>query len=116
MIRIAGVNITENKHICVALRSIYGIGKNTANNICISAKINPYAKVSILSESDINKVRDIISTLTVEGDLRRKITLNIKRLIDLGTYRGLRHKYHLPTRGQRTRTNAKTCKKLKNIN
>ncbi|MCV2525128.1 MAG: 30S ribosomal protein S13 [Candidatus Lightella neohaematopini] len=113
MIRIVGVNIPENKHICVALRSIYGIGKNTANNICISARINPHTKVNTLSENDISKIRDIISTLTVEGDLRRKTILNIKRLIDLGTYRGLRHKYHLPVRGQRTRTNARTCKKLK---
>ncbi|MCV2525800.1 MAG: 30S ribosomal protein S13 [Candidatus Lightella neohaematopini] len=113
MIRIAGINIIENKHVCIALRSIYGIGKNIANNICISAKINPNTKVNTLSEDNINKIRDIVSTLTVEGDLRRKVTLNIKRLIDLGTYRGLRHKYHLPVRGQRTRTNAKTCKKFK---
>nr|BET44506.1 MAG: 30S ribosomal protein S13 [Candidatus Aschnera chinzeii] len=110
MARIAGINIPDHKHTIIALRSIYGIGKNRSKLICQTANINEYIKIGKLTDSQIDKLRNEISKYIIEGDLRRDITLNIKRLIDLGCYRGLRHRRKLPVRGQRTKTNARTCK------
>lgn len=116
MIRIAGVNVPDRKHAIVALMSIYGIGRSRARLICLNIGIDSHVKLNQLSEKYIDKLRDEISKYIIEGDLRREVTLNIKRLIDLGTYRGLRHRRNLPVRGQRTRTNARTCKGPKKIN
>jgi small subunit ribosomal protein S13 len=110
MARIAGVNIPDQKHVVVALRSIYGIGHTTALKLCQTVHIEPSVKVSQLSEDQLESLRTEISNMTVEGDLRRVISLNIKRLMDLGCYRGLRHRRGLPVRGQRTKTNARTRK------
>jgi len=99
-----------NKHIEVALTSIYGIGRTTAQKICSSAGIAASTKVKELSESDADKLRAEVAKLTVEGDLRRELSMNIKRLMDMGVYRGMRHRRGLPVRGQRTRTNARTRK------
>lgn len=110
MVRIVGVNVPDRKHVVIALMSIYGIGKARAKLICLSVGIDTYIKVNQLTEKDVDKLRDEVSKYIIEGDLKREINLNIKRLVDLGTYRGLRHKRHLPVRGQRTRTNARTCK------
>ncbi|MBA4697673.1 MAG: 30S ribosomal protein S13 [Legionella sp.] len=118
MARIAGVNIPENKHIAIALRSIYGIGKTTAINLCNTLNVEPSVKVSQLSEETLEAFRNEIAKLTIEGDLRRVVSMNIKRLMDLGCYRGLRHRRGLPLRGQRTKTNARTRKgrrKVSNI-
>lgn len=110
MARIAGINIPENKHAEISLTAIYGIGRPTARQICQQAKIDPSAKVKDLSEDEVDALRNGISNLTVEGDLRREISMTIKRLMDLGCYRGIRHRRGLPVRGQRTRTNARTRK------
>ncbi len=110
MARIAGVNIPDNKHIVVSLRYVYGIGATVAKNLCKLTGINPAAKVSDLSEDQLDSLRGEISKITVEGDLRREVSMNIKRLMDLGTYRGIRHRKGLPVRGQRTKTNARTRK------
>ncbi|BAC24711.1 rpsM [Wigglesworthia glossinidia endosymbiont of Glossina brevipalpis] len=110
MTRIAGVNIPEKKHIVIALKKIYGIGNVLARKICKKTGINFSKKVNSLDSSEIELIRNEVLKLKIEGDLRREMTLNIKRLIDLGTYRGLRHKKHLPVRGQRTKTNARTRK------
>lgn len=110
MARIAGVNIPNNQHVVVALTSIYGIGDSTSKKICSSVGIDTSKKMSELSEQQIESLRDEIAHFTVEGDLRREISMNIKRLMDLGCYRGLRHRRGLPVRGQRTRTNARTRK------
>ena len=110
MARIAGVNIADHKHVVIALTSIYGIGKTTSIHLCQKAGINPAAKVSTLSEQQLEELRTEIAKMTVEGDLRRLVTMNIKRLMDLGCYRGLRHRRGLPLRGQRTKTNARTRK------
>lgn len=110
MARIAGINIPVQKHVVVALRSIYGIGSSRALNICKAAKVDPSTKVKDLSEPQLEAMRIAISKCTVEGDLRREVAMNIKRLIDLGCYRGVRHRRGLPVRGQRTRTNARTRK------
>ncbi|QDP71270.1 30S ribosomal protein S13 [Legionella israelensis] len=110
MARIAGINIPDHKHVVIALTSIYGIGRSTANKLCVTLKIEPSRKVAELSEEEIDSIRNEISKLTVEGDLRRIVTMNIKRLMDLGCYRGLRHRRGLPLRGQRTKTNARTRK------
>ena len=110
MARIAGVNIPDHKHVVIALTSIYGIGKSTSMELCQSAGIDPSAKVSALSEDQLEVLRTAISKMTVEGDLRRVVTMNIKRLMDLGCYRGSRHRRGLPLRGQRTKTNARTRK------
>lgn len=110
MARIAGINIPDHKHAVIALTSIYGIGKTRAQSICAAANIAEDVKISELSEEQIDKLRDEVGKFTVEGDLRREITLNIKRLLDLGCYRGLRHRRSLPVRGQRTKTNARTRK------
>jgi small subunit ribosomal protein S13 len=110
MARIAGVNVPANKHTWVALRSIYGIGATRARKICAAAGIKPDAQVKALTEGELDLLRAQVAKFTVEGDLRRETSMNIKRLIDLGCYRGLRHKRGLPVRGQRTRTNARTRK------
>lgn len=110
MARIAGVNIPDHKHVVIALTSIYGIGKTTSTNLCKEVGIETSTKVSQLSEEKLEALRTVIAKLTVEGDLRRVITMNIKRLMDLGCYRGLRHRRGLPLRGQRTKTNARTRK------
>lgn len=110
MARIAGVNLPNHQHILIALTSIYGIGKTTSRNICNEVGIPTNTKLKELSESQLDVLRDNIAKLNIEGDLRREISMNIKRLMDLGCYRGLRHKKGLPVRGQRTRTNARTRK------
>ncbi|MCW5588909.1 MAG: 30S ribosomal protein S13 [Legionellales bacterium] len=110
MARIAGINIPVHKHAEVALTSIYGIGRTRARQICSAAGIAISAKISTLSEDEIEKLREQVAKFTVEGDLRREISMNIKRLMDLGCYRGVRHRRGLPLRGQRTRTNARTRK------
>jgi small subunit ribosomal protein S13 len=110
MARIAGVNIADNKHVVIALTSIYGIGRSTSIGLCKAVNVSPATKVSALSEAQVEALRVEISRMTVEGDLRRMVTINIKRLMDLGCYRGLRHRRGLPLRGQRTKTNARTRK------
>ena len=110
MARIAGVNIPNHQHAEIALQAIYGIGRSRAQAICASAKINKSSKIKDLSESDMDRLREHVARFTVEGDLRREVQINIKRLIDLGCYRGSRHRKGLPVRGQRTRTNARTRK------
>ena len=110
MARVGGVNIPDNKHVDVSLTHIYGIGRKTAQNICLKLKIRFDQKVSDLSETDLDKIRDELKNFQVEGDLRREINFNIKRLMDLGCYRGIRHRKGLPLRGQRTKTNARTRK------
>ena len=111
MARISGVNIPTNKKIQIALTYIFGIGPKIADDICKDASIDKTKRVNQLSEEEVTKIRDLVeSQYTVEGDLRRKISMNIKRLTDLGCYRGLRHRKKLPVRGQRTHTNARTRK------
>ena len=110
MARIAGVNIPDHKHAVISLTYIYGIGRTTAKALCAKTGITESAKVSSLSEEQLDSLRNEIAKLTVEGDLRRTISINIKRLLDLGCYRGLRHRRGLPLRGQRTKTNARTRK------
>lgn len=110
MARIAGINIPVHKHTVIALRSIYGIGRSTARDICQAAGVATDAKVKDLTEVQLESIRSEIVKIKVEGDLRRDISMNIKRLMDLGTYRGMRHRRGLPVRGQRTRTNARTRK------
>ena len=110
MARIAGVNIADNKHVVIALTSIYGIGRSTSKKLCEQLGLDPASKVSQLSEAQLELLRNEITKMTVEGDLRRVVTMNIKRLMDLGCYRGLRHRRGLPVRGQRTKTNARTRK------
>src|SRR3990167_8533725 len=110
MARIAGVNIPVNKHIEIALTYIFGIGHPIAKRICTQAKINGQTKVKDLTDEQVERIRKLVADYTVEGDLRREKALAIKRLVDLGCYRGLRHRRNLPVRGQRTRTNARTRK------
>ena len=110
MARIAGVNIPNHQHTVIALTAIYGIGPTRAREICAAAKIATSTKIKDVSEADMEKLREEVAKFTVEGDLRREISMNIKRLMDLGCYRGLRHRRGLPVRGQRTRTNARTRK------
>ena len=111
MARISGVNIPTNKRIHIALTYIFGIGSKIAGDICSEASIDVTKRVNQLNEEEVTKVRELIETsYTVEGDLRREISMNIKRLTDLGCYRGLRHRKKLPVRGQRTHTNARTRK------
>ena len=110
MARIAGVNVPENKHLEIALTHIYGIGKKTAQDICTNLKLDYSKKISDLSEEQIEKIRTAITEFTVEGDLRRSVSTNIKRLMDLGCYRGIRHRRKLPVNGQRTKTKARTRK------
>ncbi len=110
MARIAGVNIPTNKHVEIALTSIYGIGRSTATKICKSCDLPAATSVKDLTEDQVEKIRNAVAGLEVEGDLRRQISMNIKRLMDLGCYRGMRHRRGLPLRGQRTKTNARTRK------
>ena len=111
MARIAGVDLPRHKHIAYSLPYLFGIGKTLAFEICAKAGIAPTKKTEELSEQDVKKIRDLLeSDYTVEGDLRREIQMNIKRLMDLGCYRGLRHRRGLPVNGQRTHTNARTRK------
>ncbi|PLY16991.1 MAG: 30S ribosomal protein S13 [Sedimenticola sp.] len=110
MARIAGVNIPDRKHAVIALTSIYGVGRTRAANICKAAGIAETAKIIDLSEGEVESLRTEVAKFTVEGDLRREISMNIKRLMDLGCNRGIRHRRGLPLRGQRTRTNARTRK------
>jgi len=110
MARIAGVNIPNHKHAEIALTAIYGIGRTRSRRICQEAGVNPSAKMKDLTDADVDKLRDLVGKFAVEGDLRREVTMNIKRLMDLGCYRGVRHRKGLPLRGQRTRTNARTRK------
>lgn len=111
MARIAGVDLPRDKRVIIALTYIFGIGNTTAKKIVEQTGINPSTRVRDLTEDEVSKIRDIIDkTLKVEGDLRREIALNIKRLIEIGCYRGVRHRRGLPVRGQRTKTNARTRK------
>jgi small subunit ribosomal protein S13 len=110
MARIAGVNIPDRKHALIALTSIYGIGRSLAAKICSVAGVEPSRKIQELTEGEVERLRVEVARHTVEGDLRREVSMNIKRLMDLGCYRGIRHRRGLPVRGQRTRTNARTRK------
>ena len=110
MARIAGINIPPHKHAEIGLTSIYGIGRTTAQKICDAVGIAYSKKIKDLSDHELEKIREEIGRLTIEGDLRRELSINIKRLMDLGCYRGFRHRRGLPVRGQRTRTNARTRK------
>lgn len=110
MARIAGVNIPDNKHLSIALTYIYGIGHTRANLICSATGLEANVKVNQLTEEELDKIRTEVGRYSLEGDLRREISMNIKRLMDLGTNRGKRHRRGLPVRGQRTRTNARTRK------
>jgi small subunit ribosomal protein S13 len=110
MARIAGINIPPHKHAEIGLTAIYGIGRPTAQKICEAVGIPYSKKIKDLSDVDLERIRDEIGKITIEGDLRRELSINIKRLMDLGCYRGFRHRRGLPVRGQRTRTNARTRK------
>ena len=110
MARIAGINIPNHQHTAIALTAIFGIGRSRARIICDHAGVKQSAKIKDLSDAEMDKLREQIGKFTVEGDLRRETSMNIKRLMDLGCYRGVRHKKGLPVRGQRTRTNARTRK------
>ena len=110
MARIAGINIADHKHAEVALTGIYGIGRMTARKICADTGIRSDAKIRDLSEAEVESIRAQIARYTIEGDLRRTVSMNIKRLMDLGCYRGIRHRRGLPLRGQQTQTNARTRK------
>lgn len=110
MARIAGVNIPVHKHAWIGLTSIYGVGRSRSKKICQTAGVNPSIKVKDLTEAEVDKLRQEVQKFIVEGDLRREVGISIKRLQDLGCYRGLRHRRGLPMRGQRTRTNARTRK------
>ncbi len=110
MARIAGINIPVNKHAEIALTAIYGIGRTRARSMCASVGIEPSTKIKDIPESEIEALRSEVAKFTVEGDLRREVSMNIKRLMDLGCNRGVRHRRGLPLRGQRTRTNARTRK------
>ena len=115
MARIAGINIPDNKHAVVSLTYIFGIGRTTAKTICLSAGVAPDIRIGDLDEANLDALRTEIGRYTVEGDLRRENTMNIKRLMDLGCYRGIRHRRHLPVNGQRTKTNARTRKGPKRL-
>ena len=110
MARIAGINIPDHKHTVIALTHIFGVGRSTAEKICEAAGVDQHVKIKDLVEPEVDKLREQVSKIAVEGDLRRETAMNIKRLMDLGTYRGIRHRRGLPLRGQRTRTNARTRK------
>ena len=110
MARIAGINVPVNKHAEIALTAIYGIGRTRAQKICAEAGVTPTTKIKDLDENQVENLRTEVAKYTVEGDLRREVSMNIKRLMDLGSYRGIRHRRGLPLRGQRTKTNARTRK------
>ena len=110
MARIGGVNIANHQHAEIALTAVYGIGRSRARLICTAAGIKHTSKIKDLSDLEMDRLREQVATFTIEGDLRREVSMSIKRLMDLGTWRGLRHRRGLPVRGQRTRTNARTRK------
>ena len=110
MARISGINIPNHQHAAIALTAIYGIGRARARLICDAAGVKQSAKIKDLTDTEVDKLREQVARFTVEGDMRRETSMNIKRLMDLGCYRGVRHKKGLPARGQRTRTNARTRK------
>jgi small subunit ribosomal protein S13 len=110
MARIAGINIPNHQHAEIALTAIYGIGRPRAKAICVAAGVAPSVKMKDLTDTQVDRLREQVGKFIVEGDLRREVSMNIKRLMDLGCYRGVRHKRGLPVRGQRTRTNARTRK------
>ena len=110
MARIAGVNIPDNKHALVSLTYVFGIGRTTAKKICEAVGINETTNIGDLSEEQVDSIRTEVGKFAVEGDLRREVSMNIKRLMDLGCYRGIRHRRNLPVRGQRSKTNARTRK------
>ena len=110
MARIAGINIPEHKHTVIALTAIYGVGSTRAKSICEAAGVTEATKIKDLDEAQIDKLREEVAKFTVEGDLRREVSMSIKRLMDLGCFRGIRHRRSLPLRGQRTKTNARTRK------
>jgi len=110
MARIAGINIPNHQHAGIALTAIYGVGRSRAGAICVASGIEPTRKIKDLTDAEMDRLRESITRLTVEGDLRREVQMSVKRLIDLGCYRGSRHRKGLPVRGQRTRTNARTRK------
>jgi len=110
MARIAGINIPNHQHAEVALTAIYGIGRSRAQAICTAAGVQAARKIKDLTDAELDRIRESVARFTVEGDLRREVSMSIKRLMDLGCYRGARHRKGLPVRGQRTRTNARTRK------
>ncbi len=110
MARIAGINIAPHQHAEIALTGIYGVGRQIARKICADTGIQPDTKIKDLTEAEVEAIRGEVTKYTIEGDLRRTVSMNIKRLMDLGCYRGIRHRRGLPLRGQRTRTNARTRK------
>ena len=110
MARIAGINIPMNKHIVIGLTHIFGVGKTRAAETCSAAGVDPTTKVKDLTDAEVTALRNALAKFPLEGDLRREVSMNIKRLMDLGTWRGMRHRKGLPVRGQRTRTNARTRK------
>jgi len=110
MARIAGINVPDQKHAVIALTSIYGIGRTRAAEICAAASVNTSSKIKDLTEQELEALRSEVGKFTIEGDLRREVSMNIKRLMDMGCTRGIRHRRGLPVRGQRTRTNARTRK------
>lgn len=110
MARIAGINVPTNKHTVIALTYVYGIGQTRAQSICAATGIAEHTKISDLTEDQVESLRSEVGKYAVEGDLRREVSMNIKRLMDLGCYRGIRHRRGLPLRGQRTKTNARTRK------
>lgn len=110
MARVAGVNIADRKHTVIALQQIYGIGPTRAKAICVSTNVPETAMIKDLTEEQLESLRGAVSEFTIEGDLRREVSMNIKRLMDLGCYRGIRHRRGLPVRGQQTQTNARTRK------
>lgn len=110
MARISGVDLPREKRVVIALTYIFGIGNSTAKKLCEGTGINPSTRTRDLTEDEVSKLRDAISAIKVEGDLRREVSLNIKRLMEIGSYRGIRHRRGLPVRGQRTKTNARTRK------
>jgi len=110
MARIAGINIPNHQHAGIALTAIYGVGRSRATAICVASGVEPKRKIKDLTDAEMDRLRENITRLTVEGDLRREVQMSVKRLIDLSCYRGSRHRKGLPVRGQRTRTNARTRK------
>lgn len=110
MARIGGVNIPDSKHAVIALTYIFGIGKTTAQKACLDAGVSSTKKIADLSSEELESLRSVVATLNIEGDLRRENSMSIKRLMDLGCYRGIRHRKGLPVRGQRSKTNARTRK------
>jgi small subunit ribosomal protein S13 len=110
MARIAGINVPDNKHAGISLTYIYGIGRTTAQKLCKAAGVDPATRIQDLTDDRLDALRNEVAKMSVEGDLRREVNMSVKRLMDLGCYRGLRHRRGLPVRGQRTRTNARTRK------